>query len=66
MPKNSVPVYYRILVTIGLSVLLCPDTAALAKGEAATAVKNLAKSTVKGFAPQLDMTAAVPSVAEKA
>ncbi len=66
MPKNSVPVYYRILVAIGLSVLLCPDTAALAKGEAATAVKNLAKSTVKGFAPQLDMTAAVPSVAEKA
>ncbi len=64
MPKTK-PLYLRFVTAAGFFAFLLPFTQALAKGEAAKAVKNLAEASVKGFSPAINMTEAVPTTSKK-
>lgn len=55
------PFYYKLLISLGFSVLILPQTRAFAKGEVVNTVKNFAETTAKAISPEVNITEAIPA-----
>lgn len=55
------PFYYKLLISLGFSILILPQTRAFAKGEVVNTVKNFAETTAKAISPEVNITEAIPA-----